>query len=50
MQVEVIMPATWSVKESHDVALTLQHKVRPARACHALPLMPQSQGQPQPKA
>ena len=27
MQVEVIMPATWSVKESHDVALQLQHKV-----------------------
>ncbi|CAK0784774.1 hypothetical protein CVIRNUC_007978 [Coccomyxa viridis] len=27
VEVEVIMPATWSVKESHDVALTLQHKV-----------------------
>ena len=29
LQVEVIMPATWNVKESHDVALQLQHKV-----CH----------------
>ena len=27
VQVEVIMPATWSVKQSHDVALQLQHKV-----------------------
>lgn len=27
VQVEVIMPATWNVKESHDVALQLQHKV-----------------------
>lgn len=34
MQVEVIMPATWSVKESHDVALRLQHKVC---LLHALP-------------
>ena len=46
MQVEVIMPATWNVKESHDVALTLQHKVRLARACHHLLLIVQSQGHP----
>ena len=37
------MPATWSVKESHDVALTLQHKVYPARACHPLLLILQPQ-------
>ena len=36
VQVEVIMPATWNVKQSHDVALSLQHKVCQATACHHL--------------
>jgi hypothetical protein len=32
---EVVLPATMTVRESHDISLDLQHKVRCAAVAHA---------------
>jgi divalent metal cation (Fe/Co/Zn/Cd) transporter len=29
VEIEIILPGDMSVRESHDIALELQHKVRP---------------------